>query len=144
MKCSLGISNFHEISSSFPFYWFPLFLCLDRWRRLSYLSLLFFGTLHSNGYIFPLFLCLSLLFFSSSICKVSDNHFAFLSETTKPTGSHHRQARLLSLQFYLISFFYKRWFVAISMEYFIQKLPGCRIFIVLISSSLNSSRKVLD
>ena len=33
-------------------------------ERLSYLSLLFFGTLHSNGYIFPFLLCFSLLFFS--------------------------------------------------------------------------------
>ena len=33
---------------------FPLFLCTDHCGRLSYLSLLFFGTLHSNGYIFPL------------------------------------------------------------------------------------------
>ena len=40
-------------SQSFPFYCFPLFLCTDHWGRLSYLSLLFFGTLHSNGYIFP-------------------------------------------------------------------------------------------
>ena len=38
---------------SFPFYCFPLFLCIDRWGSLSYLSLLFFGTLHSNGNIFP-------------------------------------------------------------------------------------------
>ena len=37
---------------------------IDHLRRHSYLSLLFFGTLHSNGYIFPFFLCLSLLFFS--------------------------------------------------------------------------------
>jgi len=46
--------------------------------RLSYLSLslLFFRTLHSNGYIFPLPFA-SLLF--SAICKAfSDNHFAFL------------------------------------------------------------------
>ena len=43
---------------SFPFYCFPLFLCIDCWRRLSYLSLLFFGALHSNGYIFPFLLCL--------------------------------------------------------------------------------------
>ena len=49
---------------SFSFYWFPLFICIDHWGRLSYLSLLFFGTLHSNGYIFPFLLCLSLLFFS--------------------------------------------------------------------------------
>ena len=31
--------------------------------RLSYLSLLFLGTLHSDWYIFPFLLCLSLLFF---------------------------------------------------------------------------------
>ena len=48
----------------FPFYCFPLFLCTDHWGRLSYLSLLFFGTLHSNGYTFPFLLCFSLLFFS--------------------------------------------------------------------------------
>ena len=41
-----------------------VFLCIDHWGRLSYFSLLFFGTLHSNGFIFPLLLCLSLLFFS--------------------------------------------------------------------------------
>ena len=28
-------------------------LCIDRWRRLSYLFLLFFGTLHSDAFIFP-------------------------------------------------------------------------------------------
>ena len=56
---------------------FPVLLfssmCTDRWGRLSYLSLLFFGTLHSLS---PLPLA-SLLF--STICKASsDNHFAFL------------------------------------------------------------------
>ena len=35
---------------------YSLFLCIDRWGRLSYLSLLFFGTLHSNQYIFPFWL----------------------------------------------------------------------------------------
>ena len=49
---------------SFPSCCFPLFLCIDPWGRLSYLSLLFFGTLHSNGNIFPFLLCLLLLFFS--------------------------------------------------------------------------------
>ena len=34
------------------FYCFPVFLCIDCWGSLSYLSLLFFGTLHSDGYIF--------------------------------------------------------------------------------------------
>ena len=49
------------------------------WRRLSYFFLLFFGTLHSDAYIFPFFLCfcfyicfillvlLSCLYWSSSI-----------------------------------------------------------------------------
>ena len=53
---------FLKSSLVFPFYCFPLFLCTDHWRRLSYLSLLFFGTLHSNGYIFPFLLCFSLFF----------------------------------------------------------------------------------
>ena len=64
MKCSLGISNFLEEISSLPFCCFPLFLCTDCWRRLSYLFLLFFGTLHSDVYIFPFLLCFLLLFFS--------------------------------------------------------------------------------
>ena len=48
---------------AFPFYCFLLFLCIDHWGKLSYLSLLFFVTLHSHGYIFPFLLCLSCLFF---------------------------------------------------------------------------------
>ena len=64
MKYSLGVSNFLEEISSFPFYCFPLFLCIVHVSRLSYLSLLFFGTLHSNGYIFPFLLCFLLLLFS--------------------------------------------------------------------------------
>ena len=65
MKCSLGISNFlEEIYSLSPFCCFPLFLCIDCWGRLSYLSWLFFGTLHSNGNIFPFLLCILLLFLS--------------------------------------------------------------------------------
>ena len=45
------------------FYCFPLFLCIAHWGRLSYLSLLFLGTLHSDTFIFPFLLCLSLLFY---------------------------------------------------------------------------------
>ena len=64
MKCSLGISNFLEAISSLShsvvfLYFFALIT-----GRLSYLSLLFFGTLHSNRCIFPFCLCLSLVFFS--------------------------------------------------------------------------------
>ena len=77
MNCSLGISNSQRDLSSFPFYCFPLFLYVDHWGRLSYLSLLFFGTLHSHGYIFSPLPLASLLF--SAICKASsDNHLAFL------------------------------------------------------------------
>ena len=47
-----------------PFYCVPLFLCTDHWGRLSYLSLQFFVTLHSDGPIFPFLFCLLLLFFS--------------------------------------------------------------------------------
>ena len=50
-------SHFLEEISSSPFYCFPLFLCFDHWGRLSYLFLLFFGTVHWNGYIFPFLLC---------------------------------------------------------------------------------------
>ena len=65
MKCSFGISNLLEkISNLPPLYFFPLFLCTDRWGRLSYLSFLFFGTLHSDAYIIPSLLCFLLLFFS--------------------------------------------------------------------------------
>ena len=61
----------------FPFLCFPLFLCIDPWGRLFYLSLLFSGTLHSDGFILPFLLCFSLLF--TAICKPSsDSHFTFL------------------------------------------------------------------
>ena len=58
--------------SSFSFYCFPLFLCIDHWGRLSYLSLLFFGTLHSNGYIFPFLLCLELIFLCQLFLRPPD------------------------------------------------------------------------
>ena len=47
-----------------PVLLFSSFLYTDHWGRLSYLSFLFFGSLHSNGYIFPFLLCFLLLFFS--------------------------------------------------------------------------------
>ena len=63
MKCSLVPLNFLKTSLVFPILLFSS-LSTDHWGRLSYLSLLFFGTLHSEGYIFPFLLCFSLLFFS--------------------------------------------------------------------------------
>ena len=41
---------------------FPLFLCIAHWGRLSYLSLLFFGTLHSNGCIFSILKVIKLVY----------------------------------------------------------------------------------
>ena len=64
-KCSLDVYHFLEeissLSHSISFFYFCAFVHL---RRLSYCSLLFSGTLHSVGYIFPFLLCLSLLLFS--------------------------------------------------------------------------------
>ena len=48
----------------FPILLFSSISLHDRGRRLSYLFLLFFGTLHSDAYIFPFLLCFSPLFFS--------------------------------------------------------------------------------
>ena len=85
MKCSLGISNFlEEISSLSHSVIFLYFFCTDHWGRLSYLSLLFLETLHSNGYIFPFLLCLSILFFSQLFVRPPQTailpflHFFFL------------------------------------------------------------------
>ena len=49
---------------SLPILLFSSISSTDHWGRLSYPSLLFFGTLHSDGYIFPFLLCLSFLFYS--------------------------------------------------------------------------------
>ena len=52
-KSQTGLSDWTPLNwQSFPFYCFPLFLSLDHWGRLSYLSLLFFGNLHSDEYIY--------------------------------------------------------------------------------------------
>ena len=69
------------LKRSFPFYCFPLFLCIDHWGRLSYLSLLFFGTLHPNAYIFPFLLCLWRLLFAQLFVRPPRTticHFPFL------------------------------------------------------------------
>ena len=72
---------FLKRSLVFPIYCFPLFLCIDYWVRLSYLSLLFFETLHSDGYVFLFLLCLKLLVFSQLFVRApykKDSHFAFV------------------------------------------------------------------
>ena len=75
---SLGTVHISPWSQKTAPMYFPLLLCIDHWGRLSYLSLLFFGTPFKWVYLSfsPLPLA-SLLF--SAICKASsDNHFVFL------------------------------------------------------------------
>ena len=62
---------------------FFLFLCIDHWGRLSYLSLLLFGTLHSDGCIFAYLLCLYLLFFSQLFVKGRQNEIHNQRKLTK-------------------------------------------------------------
>ena len=62
MKHSLNTSNFLEAISSLSHSIVFLFLCIVH-LQLSYLFLLFSGTLHSVGFIFPFIPCLFLLFF---------------------------------------------------------------------------------
>jgi len=77
MKIPLVSLIFFKRSVVFPILLFSSILCIVHLGRLSYLSLLFFETLNSDGYTFPFLLCLSLLF--SAICKASShNHFASL------------------------------------------------------------------
>ena len=79
MKFSLGISNFPEeissLSHSVAFLYF--FALIAKEGFLTSLSLLFFGTLHSDVYIFFSFAFRFSYF--TAICKASpDSHFAFL------------------------------------------------------------------
>ena len=88
---------FLKRSLVFPFYCFPLFLCIDHWRRLSYLSLLFSGTLHSNGYIFPFLLCFLLPF--SVMSKSFDP-----MDCSPPGSSVHEILQARILEWVTISF----------------------------------------
>ena len=76
MKCSLGISNFLDISSLSHSIVFLLFLCIVHLRRLSYLSLLFSGTLHSVESI----LSLDTLMKLSSGHRTGKGQFSFQSQ----------------------------------------------------------------
>ena len=60
---------FLKLSLVFPILWFS-YISLHWSLREAFLFLLpFFGTLHSNGYIFPFLLCFLLLFFSQLFVK---------------------------------------------------------------------------
>ena len=64
MKCSFVISDFLKRSLVFPILLFSSISLHWSLRKAFYLFLLFFGTLHSDAYIFPFLLCFLLLFFS--------------------------------------------------------------------------------
>ena len=64
MKCSLGISIFLKRSLVFPILLFSSFFALITEEGFLISPCDSLGTLHSNGYIFPFLLYLSLLLFS--------------------------------------------------------------------------------
>ena len=75
---------FLKRSLVFPILLFHLFLCIVYLGSLSFLPLLFFGTLHSDRYIFPFRLPFASLLFSVISKSFSDNHFAIY--TSFPWG----------------------------------------------------------
>ena len=101
----------------FPFYCFPLFLCIEHWGRLTYFPLLFFGTLHSDRYIFPFLLCLLLLFFSQLFVRPPHTtifaflHFFFLgmvlitASCTVSWTSVHSSSGTLSIRYNPLNLF---------------------------------------
>ena len=85
MKCPLGISVspiFLKRALVFPILLFSSMCCSQEKAFLS--LLLFSGTLHSVGYIFPFLLCLSRLFFFQLFLRLPQTtilpflHFFFL------------------------------------------------------------------
>ena len=83
MKYSLGISDFLEEISSLSYSIVSSILCIDHGGRLSYLSFLFFGTLHSIWYIsFSPLPFTSLLF--TTIWKASTDSY-FMSSANSET-----------------------------------------------------------
>ena len=108
---------------SFPSCCFPLFLCIDRWGRLSYLSLLFFGTRHSNGNIFSPLLFPSLLF-TAIFTTSSDSHFAFLHFFSMgmiliPVSCTMSQTSLL-FQFGFLFFFFLLWWLKLGLQNYVE------------------------
>ena len=77
------------------FYYFPLFLCIVHLGRCSYLSLLFFGTLHSDIYIW---MQIYRFFFSLSFAFCFSSFLSYL------------KGLLLRQPFCFLHFFSWRWF----------------------------------
>ena len=137
MKYSLGIFNFlKDISSLSHSIAFSLFICIVHLRRVSRLSLLFFGTPHSDGYIFPFLLCLPFLFFSQLFVNVSsDNHFVLLHLFLGDGFGHHL---LLQTSIHGSNLFICHFHCIISHKEFDLSYPnGLVIFPTFFNSSLN-------
>ena len=79
---------FLKRSLVFPNLLFSSISLHDRWRRLSYLFLLFFGTLHLDTCIFPFLLCFSLLFFPQLFVKASISFPCGWSWSLSPAQCH--------------------------------------------------------
>ena len=86
-NASLVSPLFLKRSLVFPILLFSSISLLDHWERLTYLSLLFFGTLHPEGYIFPFLPCL-LLLFSYTFSSVQFGH-SVNSDSLWPRESQH-------------------------------------------------------
>ena len=89
MKCFLGSLNFLKRFLIFPVLLFSFISLHWSIRKTSYFSLLFFGTLHSDGYILLSLLCFPLLL--SALCKAFlDNWCCLFSFLFLGKGFDHR------------------------------------------------------
>ena len=77
------MEHFIHMGLSFPFYCFPLFLCIVHLRRLSYFCWLFCGTFHSNGFIFPFLFCQAHLSQMHTTWKWRGSWWALMCDATK-------------------------------------------------------------
>ena len=117
MKCSLGISNFLEEFSSLSHSTVFLHFFAFSSKGFFYLSMLFFGTLHSDGYIFSFLLYLSFIFFSQLFVRPPQTtilpflQFFFLgmvlilASCTMLWTSLHSSSDTLSIRFNTLSLF---------------------------------------
>ena len=104
MDCSLPGSSAHGIFQARVVEWvaiaFTLFLYIVH-LRLSYLSLLFFGTLHTDGFIFPFLICLSFLIFSQPFVR------PLVNMTTYNLAKALPELTLFLWRSYLWSYFFR-------------------------------------
>ena len=88
-----------------PILLFPS-ICIFHFGSLSYLSFLFFGTLHSDGYIFSFLLCLLLLFFIYMDLilgsLMSYNIVIYMHGSYSGLSNLHNECFLLLYQYYFI------------------------------------------